>query len=93
MWKDFFLYHIYLLIKENEWTWQSLVVTITLGIGVLSPVIGTGLNLIVWFIPSNHLRTLLYETSMAFYVITLPLVVLGSHCLDLLEQKSAVLSL
>ena len=93
MWKDFFLYHIYLLIKENKWKWQSLAATITLAIGVLSPVIGIGLNLIVWVIPSSHLRTSLYETSIGFYVITLPVLMLGFHCLDLLDQKSSILSL
>jgi hypothetical protein len=92
MWKDFFLHQIYILIKENKWKWQSLLALIALAGGVLSPVIGTVLNLMVWFIPVSHLRTLLYETSMVFFAVTLPLLALGSHCLDLLEKKSSVIS-
>lgn len=91
MWKDFFLHEIYLLIKENKRKWQSLLALIALSGGILSPVIGAVLNLIVWFITVSHLRTLLNETSMVFYVLALPLLALGSHCLDLLEKKSSIL--
>lgn len=89
--RDFFLHQIYLLIKKNKWKWQSLTALITLCAGLLSPVVGAALNLTVWFVSASHFRTLLYETSMVFYVLALPLLALGAHCLDLLEKKSSIL--
>lgn len=80
----------YLLIKENKRSWQSALAVLAFVGGFLSPFVGAFLNLIDWFTAeaAEIQHSFLYKTSMVFYALTLPLLLLGSHCLDLLEKKS-----
>ena len=87
--EEFYL-RAYLLIKENKRRWQSSVAVLALGSGFLSPFIGVFLDLVDWLTATSIHHSFLYKTSLAFYALTLPLLALGSHCLDLLEKKSAL---
>lgn len=81
---------IYLLIKNHKWKWQSVGAFAALGGGIFSPLIGLLLDAVVWLAPAVRLRLPLSKISIAFYVLTFPLLALGSHCADLLEDKSFV---
>lgn len=80
----------YFLIKENKGTRASQLAILGLGGGFISPFIGGLLDLVAWFTATGVTHYSLYGTSMIFYVITLPLLALGSHSLDLLEKKSSI---
>jgi hypothetical protein len=82
---------VYLLIKKNKWRWQSVGAGMTLSGGFLSPVIGAVLNLLVSYTRLGYERPILFKVSTAFYVIAIPLLLLGAHFLDMLEQKTVEL--
>jgi ABC-type transport system involved in cytochrome c biogenesis permease component len=81
------------LIEVNPWTWQSIGAVSGLIGGVLSPVIGTLLIAVTWFIHSERIVSSLNGLSIISFVLTIPLLSFGAHCLDLLEEKTARLSL
>src|SRR6185295_8561054 len=74
------------------WTWQSIGSISGLVGGVLSPVLGTLLIALMWFIGSRDENSFLNVLSIVSFVLTLPLLAAGAHCLDLLERKTAELS-
>jgi hypothetical protein len=83
---------VYLLIKKYKWRWQSIGAAITLGGGLLAPIVGTGLNLLASCTRLGYERPILFKASTVCYVITIPLLMLGAHFLDLLEQKAIELA-
>lgn len=82
---------VYLLIKKHKWRWESVGAGMTLGGGFLSPIIGVILNLLVSYTRLGYERPVLFKVSTACFVITIPLLLIGAHFLDLLEQKAVEL--
>jgi hypothetical protein len=76
------------LIKTSPWAWQSVGSILGLVGGVLSPVLGTLLIAVAWLIDSPEFSTL-HILCMGLFAVTIPLLVGGAHCLDLLEGKTA----
>lgn len=81
------------LIELNPWTWQSIGAVSGLVGSVLSPVLGTLLIAITWFIDSERVGSYLSIPIIVSFALTIPLLAFGAHCLDLLERKTARLSL
>jgi hypothetical protein len=81
------------LIEINPWAWQSIGAVSGLVGGILSPVLGTLLIAVTWFVHSARVVSSLNTLSIVFFVLTIPLLAFGAHCLDLLERKAAHLSL
>ena len=81
------------LIEVNPWAWQSIGALSGLVGCVLSPVLGTLLIAVTWFIHSERIVSSLNGLSIGSFVLTIPLLTFGAHCLDLLERKTARLSL
>lgn len=77
------------LIQINPWTWESIGAVSGLVGGVLSPVIGTLLIAVTWFIHSERIVSSINDLSILSFILTIPLLVFGAHCLDLLERKTA----
>lgn len=83
---------VYLLIKKNKWRWPSIGAAMTLGGGLLAPIIGAVLNLLASYARPGYERPILFKASTICYVLTVPLLMLGAHFLDLLEQKAIELA-
>ncbi len=81
-----------LLVRRNPWAWQSIGAVLGLVGGILSPVLGTLLIAVMWFIHSQEEISALNVLSIVSFVLTLPLLAGGAHCLDLLERKTAEVS-
>jgi hypothetical protein len=81
------------LIEINPWAWQSIGAVSGLVGGVLTPVIGTLFIAFTWFIHSERVVSSLDGLGIASFVLTIPLLTFGAHCLDLLERRTARLSL
>lgn len=84
---------IYLLIRKNGWGWQSVGAAVGLGGGVLSLLLGGLLWVIVRFFAAGRFGAFLNSVELVFFVIILPLLALGVHCLDLLEKRLPILPL
>ncbi|MGI8898832.1 MAG: hypothetical protein ACR2IB_10605 [Pyrinomonadaceae bacterium] len=76
------------LIETNPWAWQSIGAVSGLVGGVLSPVIGTLSIAVTRFIHSERIVSSLNDLSIISFVLTIPLLTFGAHCLDLLERKT-----
>jgi hypothetical protein len=77
------------LIEINPWAWQSIgAVTGLIGC-VVSPVVGTLLIAVTSFVHSEWIVSSLNGLSIVCFVLTIPLLAFGAHCLDLLERKIA----
>jgi len=81
------------LIETNPWAWQSIGAVAGLLGGVLSPVLGTLLIAVKWFVHSERVVSSLNGLIIVSFVLTIPLLTFGAHCLDLLERKTARLPL
>ncbi len=79
------------LIRNNPRTWQSIGAVSGLGVGILTPFLGALLTISTWFIHSPGAITFLNILSIISFVLTIPLLAFGAHCLDLLEAKTASL--
>ncbi len=84
---------VHRLVEVNPWAWQSIGAVSGLVGGVLSPVLGTLLIVFAWFTHSERVVSSLNVVSVGSFVLTIPLLTFGAHCLDLLERRTARLSL
>ena len=77
----------YKLIDGNS-TWKSRGAVFGLGGGLIAPVAGSILTIVSWFAdPAWHGFSLHYLAT-ALFVLTLPLLILGAHCLDLIDKTA-----
>ena len=74
------------LIETHPWAWQSIGALAGLVGGVLSPVLGTLLIGVTSF-STEHLVSLINVMSVISFALTIPLLIFGAHCLDLLERE------
>ncbi len=55
--------------------------------GLIAPIAGSILTIVTWFAdPAWHGYSLHYVAT-ALFVLTLPLLLFGAHCLDLLDKQ------
>ena len=76
------------LIKKNPWAWQSVCAVVGLAGGVIAPLFGAMADVITWFGSSETVNSYLHVLSIVFCALTLPLIILGALCLDLLQRKT-----
>ncbi len=80
------------LIKKNPWAWQSILAVLGLAGGVIAPVLGATADVVTWFVHAQSVNSYLHVLSIVLCALTLPLLILGAFCLDLLESKTTNLS-
>ena len=80
------------LIKKNPWAWQSVCAVIGLAGSILAPILGAISDVTAWFFDSGAVNWDLKILSIVLCALTLPLLILGAFCLDLLEAMTADLS-
>jgi hypothetical protein len=88
-----FYRRIYLLIKKNRRACAAIGAAFGLIGGTLSIVLGALLWAIVALLAPVSPRSLLNVLETVSFVMPLPLLALGAHCLDLLEKRPHILSL
>lgn len=88
VWEGLYL-PFYLLFKKSHWQWEAVGAGLTLGGGFLCPVAGGILDLLVSYTRLGYERASLNKISTVLYIITVPLLLLGSHFLDLMEKKAS----
>ena len=84
---------IYLLIRKNRWTWQSVGATFGLASGSLSILLGLPLWAGAWFLAPSSFGSLPNVLSTVLLVLTIPLLAVGAYCLDLLEKQPPAIPL
>ena len=69
-------------------TWRTRGVVIGLSGGLIAPLLGSALTIITWFRDPAWHGLPLHTAATTLFVVTLPLLLLGAHCLDLLDKQT-----
>lgn len=78
-----------LLVKESPRSWPSVATIFGLAGGILAPAFGTLLTVVNWFTSQPRASLYLSRLSTTLFFLTIPLLALGAHCLDILEERVA----
>jgi hypothetical protein len=73
--------------KKREWTWQTLGALFGFVSGLITIFFGSLFTIINWFTTSGTTSLFLKKFGTIFFLLAIPLFILGAHCLDLLERK------
>jgi hypothetical protein len=68
-------------------TWKSRGVVFGLIGGLMAPILGSMLTVISWFSNPAWHGLSLHAAATSLFVVALPLLILGAHCLDLLDKE------
>ena len=69
--------------------WKVIGSVFGVGGGLMAPIIASVLNIISWFADPAWHGLSLHVAATSLFVLTFPLLLLGAHCLDLLEKEKA----
>ena len=67
-------------------TWKTSGAAFGLVAGLSAPIIGSALTVICWFRDPVWHSLYLHHVATSLFVLTIPLLILGAHCLDLLDK-------
>jgi hypothetical protein len=74
-------------IIEGTWSWKNCTAVFGLCTGFAAPILGSILTAISWFKDPSWHHVTLHQAGTTLFVLTLPLLILGAHCLDLLDKE------
>jgi hypothetical protein len=83
------LKELYLWSRRGGWTWQTIGAVVGLAGGPIAAIIGTALSAGAWMLSGEANGLSLHNVSSTLLLSTIPLLILGAHCLDLLEKRMA----
>jgi hypothetical protein len=75
------------VLRDHGWTWKSCGACVGLLGGVFAPLLGLALTALAWFITQWH-GVPLKNAGAILLFLTIPLLILGAHCLDLIDQEN-----
>lgn len=83
-------------LRDHGWSWKSCGAGAGLIGGVFAPLLGLALTMLAWFVAAWH-GIPLKNTGAILLLLTIPLLIFGAHCLDLIDNddqraKSVVLT-
>lgn len=73
--------------KSPGWTWQAMGAVAGLAGGLVTILFGSVFSLVGWFAKSKATGSFLGKYGTALFLFAIPLLILGAHCLDLLDRK------
>ena len=77
--------HVRAALRAHGWTWKSTGACVGFLGGVIAPLVGLALTVLAWFIGDWHGFHLGRDGAVLLF-LTIPLLIFGGHCLDLLEK-------
>jgi hypothetical protein len=77
----------FLEIIHGSWNWKNCIAIFGLCGGFIAAILGSIVTAISWFKDPSWHHVSLHQAGTTLFVLTLPLLILGAHCLDLLEKE------
>ena len=74
-------------LRDHGWTMKSTGACVGLVGGVIAPLVGLALTALAWFIGDWHGFRLGRDGTVLLF-LTIPLLIFGAHCLDLLDTDT-----
>jgi CHASE2 domain-containing sensor protein len=72
---------------KDGWTWRWIGTACGLGGGIACVLLGSLLTAVTWFTGATSYGPFLHKLGTTLLVLTIPLLLFGGHCLDLIEQE------
>lgn len=76
---------------QDPWNRKTCAAVFGLCAGFIAPIVGSILTVISWFRDPAWHSVHLHQAGTTLFVLTLPLLILGAHCLDLIDKEKKVL--
>lgn len=73
---------------QRGWDWCRLGAIIGLSGGIITTVMGSVLTVITWFTATGVGNSYVRTMGTILLIMTIPLLILGAHCLDLAEKQA-----
>lgn len=73
-------------IQLHGWNWRSSGAVCGLCFGVLSPLAGLVFTAVAWLTGSHWHGYFIHRCGTLMFVLTIPLLIFGAHCLDLMDR-------
>ena len=71
---------------SGTWNWKNGAAAFGLSTGFIAPIVGSIITVNSWFRDPVWHHVALHQAGTTLFVVTLPLLLLGAHCLDLLDN-------
>jgi hypothetical protein len=84
---QFRLKELYIWTRRGRWTWQAVGAMLGLGGGVLAAAVGTLLSAVAWVRGGETGGLSLHGVGSILLLSMIPLLIIGAHCLDLLDKR------
>lgn len=81
------LKELYLWTRRTGWTWRAVGAAAGLGGGILAAAVGALLSALAWAHGDQSAGLSQHGVGSILLLSTIPLLVIGAHCLDLLDRK------
>jgi hypothetical protein len=75
---------------HGDWNWKNFAAVFGLCAGFIAPILGSIVTAVSWFKDPSWHGVSLHQVSTTLFVSTLPLLILGAHCLDLLDKEKKI---
>jgi hypothetical protein len=82
------LWELCLWTRGRGWTWQAVVALSGCGGGILAAAFGSLLSAVAWARGDDAGGLSLHGLGSILLLSTIPLLILGAHCLDLLDRRA-----
>ena len=70
----------------HDCSWKTSAAVFGLCAGFIAPIVGLVVTVISWFRDPVWHHVYLHQAGTTLFVVALPLLLLGAHCLDLLDK-------
>lgn len=90
--KDFTTTHVAAgALLQGRLNWKSYGAVVGLCGGLSAPIVGSFVTVISWLIDPVWHGVSLHAAGTSLFVLTVPLLVFGAHCLDLLDKEERLM--
>jgi hypothetical protein len=73
-------------ITAHDWSWKGVGALAGLGGGFVSPIMGSLCTVMGWLTRHTWHGLALQRVGTGLFFVTLPLLIFGAHCLDLMDR-------
>ena len=74
-------------VTVHRWTWRAGGAMFGLCCGIISPLIGSILTAIAWFTGPEWHGFFIQRNGTVLLFLTIPFLIFGAHCLDLMDKQ------
>jgi hypothetical protein len=74
-------------ITAHGWTWKGVGALVGMGGGLVSPLAGSAFTVTGWLTRHMWHGVAVNRIGTGLFVVTLPLLIFGAHCLDLIDNE------